>query len=262
MSNVLEGSERLEQELTPEPVMAPAASAVVLHMGLVAGIVAYGILGGFFHHNLWGGSSQGGAIQVNLVSSALPLPSDQPVNQNVLATETPSQAPAPPQPKTKQAEDTTAIPILGKEKKSQPQTVRRTPPRNQQPVPANRADYGEQAGSSTPRVAQQGFTAGPTAVNSDFGSQFGWYVDQINRTMSINWYRQEVDPHTPSGAQVFIYFKIYRDGSVANVQLQRSSGSPTLDSSCMRAAQRVGNFQPLPGAYRGMYLQVSYYCQF
>ena len=38
-------------------------------------------------------------MQVSLVSNAIPLPDNQPVNQNVLATETPSQALAPPAPK-------------------------------------------------------------------------------------------------------------------------------------------------------------------
>lgn len=263
MSSVLEGSERLEQELTPEPVMAPAAGALALHFALVAGVVLYGILGGFFRHSLWGGTSAGSAIQVNLVSSALPLPSDQPINQNVLSTDTPSQAPAAPQPKNKQAEDLTAIPILGKQKKTQKETVRRTPPRQVQPLQNNRANYGEQTGSNMPRMTQpQGFTSGQTAVNTDFGSEFGWYVDQINRTMATNWYKPEVDPRTPRGAQAFIFFRIYRDGSVGGVQLERSSGSPTLDNSCLRAAQRVSNFQPLPGAYRGSFLQVSYYCEY
>ena len=69
----------------------------------------YGILNGFFHHNLWGNPGAGGAIQVSLVSNALPLPSEQ-QNQNVLTTETPSQAPAEPTPKAKQAVDETAFP--------------------------------------------------------------------------------------------------------------------------------------------------------
>lgn len=263
MSSVLEGSERLEQELTPEPVLAPAAGAIALHLALVAGIALYGIVNGFFKHNLWGGLSAGSAIQVNLVSNALPLPTDQPINQNVLSTETPSQAPAAPEPKAKQAEDLTAIPIPGKQKKPQRETAQRTPKRQQQPLANNRANYGEQAGSSMPRQTQpQGFTTGQTSVMTDFGSQFGWYVDQINRTMSSNWYKPEVDPRTPRGAQAFIFFKIYRDGSVSGIQLERSSGSPTLDNSCLRAAQRISNFMPLPGAYRGSFLQVSYYCEY
>lgn len=263
MSGVLEGSERLEGELTPEPWKAPAAGAVVLHIALASGVVLYGIIGGFFHHNFWGGAGASGAIQVNLVSSAIPLPSDQPPNQNVLATETPSQAPAPPEPKAKQAVDETAIPILGKQKKPQQKTAPRTPPRQQQPVQTNRAAYGEQAGSSMPRVTQQGFTSGPTTVSdSNFGSLFAYYVEGINRKMSQNWYKPEVDPHTPRGAQAYIFFKIYRDGSVGDARLDRSSGSSTLDSSCVRAAQRVDTFGNLPSGYRGSYLQISFYCEY
>ena len=71
----------------------------------------YGVLGGLFHHNLWGNQGAGGAMQVSLVSNALPLPDNQPLNQNVLTTETPSPAPAAPSPKEQQAVDQTAIPI-------------------------------------------------------------------------------------------------------------------------------------------------------
>jgi protein TonB len=263
MSSVLERGDQLEQELTPEPVAAPAAGAVVLHLALAASIVLYGIIGGFFHRTFWGNQGSGGAIQVNLVSSALPLPSKQPVNQNVLATETPSPAPAPPEPKSKQAVDQTAIPISGKQSKPQQQTATRTPPRQQEPVQNNRAQYGEQAGSSMPHAMQsQGFSNGPTSVSSDFGSMFGWYVDQINRTMATNWYKPEVDPHTPRGTQAFIFFKIYRDGSVGDARMDRSSGSPTLDRSCLRAAQRVSKFPALPAQYRGTTLLISYYCEY
>ncbi len=263
MNVLLEGTEQLEQELTPEPIAAPATGAILLHAGLVGGIILYGILGGFFHHNLWGNAGVGGAVQVNLVSSALPLPSNQPINQNVLATEKPSEAPAPPTPKAKQAEDETAIPIAGKQKKIEHQTAQRTPPRKEEPVPTNRANYGEQAGTQMPRAAQQSLSSGPTSVNNgDFGSRFGWYVDGISRKMAANWYKALVDQQTPRGARAYIDFKIFRDGTVGNVQLERSSGSPTLDSSCMRAAQRVDTFGPLPAGYNDSSLLVSYYCEY
>jgi protein TonB len=263
MSSVLEGSEELERELTPDPVMAPATGSVLLHLGLVAFIVLYGVLGGFFHHSLWGNQGQGGAIQVNLVSSALPLPSDQKPNENVLSTETPSEAPAIPQVKTKQAVDETAIPILGKQRKPQKETVRRTPPRQVKPVQDNRAQYGEQAGSSMPRASQTNASIGPTTVaSSDFGSRFGWYVNQINTKMSMNWDKREVDPQTPKGARVYLTFTIRRDGSPTDVQIERSSGSFSLDTSCKRAAQRVDTFGNLPQGYSYSTLNVSYYCEY
>ena len=105
MDSLLEGDEQLDQELAPERVVAPAAGSLLLHGALAAVLLTYSFFGGLFHHDQWGSPGSGGSIQVNLVSSALPLPSDQPPNQNVLATESPSQAPAEPTPKTKQAVD-------------------------------------------------------------------------------------------------------------------------------------------------------------
>lgn len=263
MSSFFLSSDHLEQELSPEPVMAPAAGAVLLHFGIVASIVLYGIIGGYFHHNLWGGAGPGGAIQVNLVSSALPLPSELPPNKNVLATETPSQAPAPPEPKAKQAVDETAIPILGKQKKPEKQVAPKTPQKQTQPIENNRAQYGEQASSSMPRTAAQSSTVGPASVNqSDFGSMFGYYVDGINRKMDANGYRSLADPHTAKGSRAYISFKIARDGSASDVRLDRSSGNGSWDTTCVRAAQRVDTFGPLPGAYHGSTLLVSFYCEY
>lgn len=262
MNALLEGTEHLERELTPEPIVVPATGSIVLHLALAAGVVLYGVLGGFLHRNLWGSSGTGGAMQVNLVSSALPLPSSQPVNQNVLSTETPSQAPAPPAPKEKQAEDQEAIPISGKTKKPEHETAPKTPPKQQQPTPTNKAAYGEQTGSSIPHATQtQNFTSGQTSVtDASFGSLFGWYVGQIDRTMNANGYRSMADPSTPKGAKTTIEFKINRDGSHGDVRLDQSSGSPSWDTVCVRAAQRVDAFSPLPSQYRGNYLAVLYDC--
>lgn len=260
MSSVLEGSEQLERELTPEPVVGPATGSIVLHLALVASLVFYGVLSGLFHHDVWGNRGAG-AMQVSLVSSALPLPSDQPPNQNVLATDTPSRAPAAPSPKTTRAEDETAIPILGKHTKPQKKNQEKTQPHQEQPR-KNVAAYGEQSGSSMPRSMTTG-SNGPTAVgDNDFASRFGWYVDQINAKMAQSWYKAEVDPRTPRGARVYLVFTIHRDGSPSNIQLDRSSGSPTLDRSCERGVQRVETFGPLPGAYNQNALRVSYYCEY
>jgi periplasmic protein TonB len=260
-SPLFQAGDHLQQELAPEPLGKPAAGAVLLHCGIVIAIVLYGVIGGFFHRNMWGGAGPGGAIQVNITSS-IPLPSDHPPNQNVLATEKPSEAPAPPEPKAKQAEDETAIPIQGKVKKPQQQEIKQTP-KHQPDVPKNTAQYGEQAGSQLPRAMSPGAATGPTTVtDANFGSLFGWYVDNINRKMDANGYRSLADPRTPKGARAYISFGIARDGSVSQVRIDRSSGSPTWDSTCVRAAQRVDTFGPLPAQYRGSNLMVSYYCEY
>lgn len=256
------GSEHLERELAPEPIAGPATGAVVLHLVLLGSIVYYAWILGLFHHGTWGNAGAGGAMQVNLVSSALPLPAEQ-VNQNVLATETPSQAPAAPSPKDQHQIDQTAIPILGKHVKPQKQTTPKT--QQHQPTPQqNRAAYGEQAGTIIPHALNPQIASnGPTNVgDADFASRFGYYVDQINRKMAQTWYKQEVDPRTPRGARVYLTFTIHRDGSPSNIQLEQSSGSPTLDTSCMRGVQRVDTFGPLPANYNQSTLKVSYYCEY
>jgi protein TonB len=264
MENVLKGGERLERELAPEPLVAPAAGSLLLHAALAGCIVAYGLWGGLFHHNVWGNQGLGGAIQVTLVTHALPLPSDQPPNENVLATETPSQAPAEAAPKPKQAVDETAIPISGKQTKAERQNERKTQLHQPQPKQENLAQYGEQAGSSMARAVQpQGFSSGQTTVSDgDFGSRFGWYVDNLNRKMASNYYKPEVDPHTPRGARATIQFAIHRDGSAGGVQMNQSSGSSTLDQACLRAAQRVDTFGPLPAQYNQSILMATYYCEY
>jgi protein TonB len=260
MDSLLDGGEQLERELasSPEPMMAPAASSFLLHGALVAVLLTYGLVAGLFHHNLWGGAGSG-TIQVNVVS-ALPLPSDQPPNENVLATDTPSQAPAEPAAKTKHAVDESTLAISGKNKPKQ--NTRKS--QQHEPEPDNLARYGEQTGSSLARSIQpQGFTSGQTTVSDgDFGSRFGWYVDGINRKMSTNWYKPEVDPHTPRGSRAYIQFAIHRDGSVSNVQMSQNSGSQTLDRACMRAAQRVDTFGALPAQYNQSTVMTSFYCEY
>jgi protein TonB len=261
MSVLLEGDEQLERELTGESLGAPAAGSLLFHLALVGLIAAYFFV--YIPHNLWGGPNIGGAIQVNLVSSAIPLPSDQPPNQNVLATETPSPAPAPPAPKTAPKVDEQAIPIVTKKETPKPAPTPQKQQKIQQPVQQNKAQYGEQAANNLPRAVQGQTNPGPTSITQgDFGTRFGWYVDGINRKMSQSWNKFEVDQRTPKGARVFVVFPISRNGQPGNPQLDRSSGSPTLDRSCLRAVQRVDTFGALPGGYNGSTLNVSYYCEY
>ncbi len=262
MNTVLERVENLEEELAPEPFARPAIGSLALHGGLIAALVLYGVVSGLFRHSIWGNAGLGGAMQVNLVSSTLPLPAKE-MNKNVLATETPSEAPAELSPKKLQQVDEKAIPIPGRRVKPQRETRPKT--QQHQPTPQqNRAAYGEQTGSVMPRATTPSMASnGPTTVgDNDFASRFGWYVDQINRKMSNSWYKQEVDPRTPHGARVYLIFTIHRDGSPSSLQLDRSSGSPTLDLSCERAVQRVDTFGSLPGAYNQNTLKVSYYCEY
>jgi protein TonB len=263
MNDVFEGGEQLERELKPEPYIGPAAGSLGLHLALAALLAYSGWVMGIFHHGEWGGPGAAGSMQVNLVSSALPLPAEQ-MNQNVLATETPSQAPAAPSPKEQHHEDETAIPIASKSAKTtpKPQNTPKTQQHQQPTKQQNLAQYGEQAGSMMPRQTQFGNGGPATVGDGNFASLYGWYVDQINRKMNQSWYKGEVDPRTPKGTRVYLIFTVHRDGSVSDLQLDRSSGSPTLDQSCKRGVQRVDTFGNLPAAYNQSTLRVGYYCEY
>ena len=264
MNGAIEGGGHLvERQLTGEPLAGPATGSLVIHAILFGLLIYYGWIMGLFHHNLWGGQGASGAMQVSLVSNAIPLPNTQPLNKNVLTTPTPSPAPALPSPKETHKVDETAIPIVGKKVKPQKQTAPKTPPHQPPPKEQDLARYGEQNGTSIPRAMQQNFTSGNTSVSDvSFGSMFSWYVQQIDRKMDSNSYRAMADPRTPKGARAYIEFQIFKDGSHGPVKLDTSSGSSTWDNVCVRAAQRVDTFGPLPSQYTKSSLMVQYYCEY
>jgi periplasmic protein TonB len=264
MKSVLEPSGHLERELAPEPIAGPAAGALALHITLLLLVVYYGWLFGLFHSNLWGSQNPGGAMQVTLSSAAIPLPNNQPLNKNVLTTDTPSTAPAPPSPKEQHQIDQTAIPIPGKQEKPRKQNTEKTPVHQPQPTRPDLAQYGSQNGTNIPRTLQPAPASDqPVSVtNSDFGSRFPWYVDLIKRKVAQNWLRNMVDRNTPSGASAQIYFRVDRQGQPSGFRVNQSSGSPTLDSSCLQATERVDTFGPLPSGANDQWLDVTYNCTY
>jgi periplasmic protein TonB len=248
------------------PFGAPFAESLGLHLLVVGALVVSVWLHGRIHGNEWGQNLPAGAIQATLVSSApsIPLPQTQKPTDNVLATENPSPAPAIEQQKLIPAPEPQAIPIPVKQPekpkpippKPHPQEQPHPPPQAQ---PQHRANFGEQAPSALPR-STAGSTGAPSAVSvtSGAGFRFPWYVDVITRKVRENWYIQEVDPGTPKGRQAVVTFNIARDGSPSGVQIAQSSGSSSLDTSAIRAVQRVESFGPLPPGYSGSSLSVAY----
>lgn len=253
----------------PEGLGSPFAKSGVLHLLLFGSLLGYGYLHNRLHGSEWGSNSlQQGAIQATLVSSAaLPLPQDHPPTENVLATETPSEAPTIEEQKTEPLPLPEAIPIPEKQTptKAQAKPQPKAPPQHQPPPkPQPKATFGEAAPANVPR------SAGPTnnsnspvsVVGGDFGSRFGWYVDVIKRKVAQDWYLQEVDPGTPAGTTAYVQFAVARDGTPGTVTLATPSSSASLNSSCLRAVQRVDTFGPLPPGYNQNSLNVLYHCTY
>jgi protein TonB len=276
---------RTQPDLDSDRIGKFAAGSLALHLALVASFGIYAFIRGHLRHDSWGANTTQGAIQATLVSNApaIPLPQDQPPTPSVLATPTPSPAPAPaaPQPKAIQQPEPDAIPIPAKQQKPAPpkKVAQNEPPpkplqrqpsdsrANRYPSPLPPKPHTAQYGEAAPQMsrslsANQGPNNPVNIKGGDFGSQFPFYVDVIKRTVARNWYQQEVQPSTPAGARVFLNFSVSRDGAPSNIRIETSSGSPTLDTSCMRAVQRVETFGPLPGGYNQSSISVEYYCEY
>jgi protein TonB len=260
------GTDILDQ---PDGIRSPFAKSTLMHVLLFAGMIGYGYVHNLLHGSEWGSNStQEGTIHATLVSTAaLPLPDVHPVTDNVLATESPSQAPELAEQQIEPLPLPEAIPIPEKQTPAKPKAKPVAPPPPPHPVPVkpqNKATFGEAAPPNIPRSnANTSAANSPVAVTGgDFGSRFGWYVDVIKRKVAQNWYLPEVEPSTPAGATVFVQFAVARDGTPGNISLATPSSSPSLNSSCLRAVQRVDTFGPLPAGYNESSLNVLYHCTY
>lgn len=210
----------------------------------------------------WGSGGGGSAIGVTLVSS-VPLPANAATTQNVLANE--SKGITKSQPKVEEKEPD-AIEIQGKNSKIKPKPKPPTPTKAKTEPAAedtNQVAFGEGGpvsgpyGSFAAGGAKGGF--GINGGGGDFGTRFGWYVQVIQRKVSENWLKYEVDPNVNGGQRVYITFDVARDGHPFNVRVEQSSGVPSLDISATRALQRIDTFGALPPEYNGSKISVEYW---
>jgi TonB family protein len=106
----------------------------------------------------------------------------------------------------------------------------------------------------TQAVAPVAWKAGDNAPPSQ------WYWNVIKTRVGQSWNPSSV-VETPAGATADVTFTIAQDGSPRDVQLNRSSGYPSLDSSCVLAVQQVRTFGPPEGGAKQS-LHVLYPCSY
>src|SRR5207237_141646 len=203
------------------------------------------------------------AIGASLVST-VPLPASPTQTQNVLANESKGVTKSQPKPEEKIEPD--AIEIQGKNAKVKPKKIATPTKEKARPEPeeeTNQVAFGEGGPVSGPygtfsaAGAKGGF--GFTGGGGDFGSRFAWYVQGVQRVVSQNWLKYEIDPRITSANRVYITFDISRDGRPGNVRVEQSGGVPSLDSSAMRAIQRIDTFGALPPEYSGNKVSVEFW---
>jgi protein TonB len=243
----------------------PMVWSIGLHLAFAAFVILYATYIQGFRGEGWGSGGGGEAMGATLVSS-VPLPATQAEKTNVVATESKGLAESEPEPPREIEPE--AIPIPDKNVKTKT-NVKPLPPktatkRKTQPEPeqSNRIPYGEGGPVSGPYTMTAGGTKGGfgfTGSGGDFGSRFSWYVQGVQRKVTENWLKYEVDPGITNAKRVYLVFDVARDGHPMNVSVEQSSGVPSLDISAKRAIERIDTFGPLPPDYSGSKVSVEFW---
>jgi protein TonB len=238
----------------------PLAWSLGLHLAFAAFVVLYAMFIQGVRGEGWGSGGTGDAMGATLVSS-VPLPANPEQTTNVLATESKGLSKSEP---TVQEKEPEAIPIPDKNSKTKPAPIKSATQRKAQPEPpeSNQIPYGEGGPVSGPYTMTAGGAKGGfgfTGSGGDFGSRYSWYVEAVQRKVTENWLKYEVDPRITDAKRVYLTFDIARDGHPANVEIEQSSGVPSLDISAMRAIQRIDTFGALPPDYSGSKVSVEFW---
>lgn len=145
------------------------------------------------------------------------------------------------------------LPAKEKETKkpSSPAPQSKSAPREPSAPPASAAAPSTHSGTGGPAgMGGNVGVGGATFDQPDFN--YSYYVERMLVTIGMNWFKPaESVPISP-----MIRFRIERDGTIGEPQLERSSGLPFVDRAAMRAVMASSPLPPLPQEFAGKYLGV------
>jgi len=222
---------------TPE-WKAGALGTVLLHAGVGAALLIAARLPAKRHFI----TAQ--AVAVRLVPLASVRGSraeaEQPVSRPVI--EKPQDVPEP---------SAKALPLPEKSKKEPPPPAHpsRTSPQATKKASGSAVDLpqpGESAEGSPTGVAGAGSTFGTSLSAFDSADfNYSYYVSRMLASIGANWFK----PTDQAVSPPVIFFKIGRDGSISDVQIERSSGFPFVDRAAQRAVIASSPLPPLPADF-------------
>jgi TonB family protein len=100
-------------------------------------------------------------------------------------------------------------------------------------------------------------TADGTGIAVDAANfPFAYFLSGVERKVSENWFSAVAEG--ASGLTCVVYFRLLRDGSVADVRLETSSGNAYFDRAAVRAVKSAVPFPPLPRAFPNEYLGIHF----
>jgi protein TonB len=217
---------------------------------------------------LWGGPG-GGSVAVGLVGSlpGVPLPRPEVITKSRVVDETRGLHKEEPKAKAPQ-DDAKQLPEFQRSKQpkyiTRPSKVLEDPT----PPPSGAIPYGQ---GGAPQVPYTQFAMGSGGAQGalnfggpggEFGGRFPWYVEAVRRRVGGNWFQSSIDPSLRWAPRATVAFQILRDGSVANIQILRSSGNESVDRSAVRAIRDSSPFERLPSEYSGSHVMVEFWFDF
>ena len=247
-----------------------AIAAVMVFM-LPGVFPAYGIAG-------WGSEDGGGqGVNVQIVSniSGIPLPAPAVVNETAVANESAGFYESEPAPVPEAPSDIAPVEV---EAEPVPETVAPVettpPPASPSPGPREEPDVESKPDNAVPfgqgglpAIASGQFavgdgTGGVAIGEGAFGERYGRYVESITRRISENWLQSMIAANVRQAPRIWVSFDILRDGTIANEQIEESSGIPSLDRSAMRAIFASNPLAPLPRDFRGRSVGVRFWFEY
>jgi TonB-like protein len=93
-------------------------------------------------------------------------------------------------------------------------------------------------------------------------AQLTSYIEAVKNGVTEKWNLSEISANTPAGATVYIQFAVRRQRNHVVPTVETSSGSASLDASCLRAINRAQPFGHFPNSYTGESLTVLYHCTY
>ncbi len=222
------------------PWGAGAALAGLLHAGLLAAVLLSSLAHPLRYvlsrmvtiRIVQAGTLRGGAVR------AAPEP------QKPKIAKPPEDAPPPPTEK--------AVLLPAKEKPKPVPPAPSSPSArksSESPLPAPAPGSGK--GEPGPAGAGGSFgVSGATFDQPNFN--YSYYIERMLVTIGTNWFKPALSVSTSP----IIRFRISRDGSISEAEVERTSGMPFVDRAALRAVLASTPLPPLPSEFAGDHLGV------
>jgi TonB family protein len=94
------------------------------------------------------------------------------------------------------------------------------------------------------------------------GVDFGPYLARVVHDIRVNWYKlipEEARAPIMKRGRVVLKFSILRDGNIAGLKLESSSGDEALDRAAWTGIANSNPFPQLPPEFTGQYLALRFY---